>query len=260
MPRINVVTGAASGIGLATKQLLEERGESVIGVDVRDADVLVDLTSPRDRERMVAEVGARSGGSIDTIIAVAGLAAPIPATAAVNYFGMVATLDGLRSLLAGSDSPRAVGVGSSASVGPGDAALVAAFRAGDEPGALARATALAADPAATGALIYPSSKAAFAQWVRRCATTDKWAGAGIPLNAVAPGVVSTPMMSGALSSRAGRDAIASAVPMPLNGFADAQVPARLLAWLVSVENSHLCGQVVFVDGGSEALVRGDSVW
>jgi len=76
MPRVNVVTGAASGIGLAMKQVLEERGETVIGVDIRDADVLVDLTSPHDRERMVKEVEARSGGSIDTIIAVAGLAAP----------------------------------------------------------------------------------------------------------------------------------------------------------------------------------------
>ncbi len=259
MARINVVTGAASGIGLATKQLLERRGESVIGVDIRKADVLVDLTSPQDRARMVEEVGARSGGSIDTIIAVAGLAAPIPATAAVNHFGMVATLEGLRPLLAGSDSPRAVGVASFASIAPGDEALIAAFRAADEPTALARATALAADPGTTG-LIYPSSKAAFAQWVRRSSTTNKWAGAGIPLNAIAPGVVSTPMMNGALSSQEGRDAIASAVPMPLNGFADAQVPARLLAWLVSVENSHLCGQVVFVDGGSDASIRGDSVW
>lgn len=260
MPRVNVVTGAASGIGLATKQLLESRGESVIGVDIRDADVLVDLTSPQDRERMVEEVRTRSGGSLDTIIAVAGLAAPIPATAAVNYFGMVATLEGLRPLLAGSDSPRAVGVASFASIAPGDEALVAAFRAEDEPTALARAKELAADPVTTGALIYPSSKAAFAQWVRRSSTTGKWAGAGIPLNAIAPGVVSTPMMSGVLSSQEGRDAVASSVPMPLNGFADARVPARLLAWLASVENSHLCGQVIFVDGGSDASIRGDSVW
>jgi hypothetical protein len=64
----------------------------------------------------------------------------------------------------------------------------------------------------------------------------------------------------ALSSQEGRDAVASMVPMPLNGFSDAQVPARLLARLVSDENSHLCRQVLFVDGGSDASVRGDSVW
>ena len=260
MSRINVVTGAASGIGRATQQLLESRGETVIGVDIRDADVLVDLTSPADRERMVEEVRVKSGRRIDTIVAVAGLAAPIPATAAVNYFGMVATLEGLRPLLAGSDSPRAVGVASFASITPGDDALLAAFQDADERAALERATELAADPASTGMLIYPSSKAAFAQWVRRSSITDRWAGAGIPLNAIAPGVVSTPMMSAALSSQEGRDAVASMVPAPLNGFSDADVPARLLAWLVSAENSHLCGQVIFVDGGSEASLRGDSIW
>jgi NAD(P)-dependent dehydrogenase (short-subunit alcohol dehydrogenase family) len=201
MPRINVVTGAASGIGLATKQLLESRGETVIGVDIRGADVIADLTSPPDRTRMIDEVRAQSGGRIDTIIAVAGLAAPVPATAAVNYFGMVATLEGLRPLLAGSVSPRAVGVASFASITPGDDALLANFRDADEPAALARASELAANPATTGMLIYPSSKAAFAKWIRRSAVTDEWAGAGIPLNAIAPGVVSTSMMSAALSSQ-----------------------------------------------------------
>lgn len=50
------------------------------------------------------------------------------------------------------------------------------------------------------------------------------------------------------------------VPMPLNGFMGPQVPARLLAWLVSEENTHLCGQVIFVDGGSGAVIRGDATW
>jgi NAD(P)-dependent dehydrogenase (short-subunit alcohol dehydrogenase family) len=260
MARINVITGAASGIGLATKQLLESRGETVIGIDIRDADVLVDLTSPADRERMVDEVRTRSGGTIDTIIAVAGLAGPIVAGVAVNYFGMVATLENLRPLLAGSPSPRAVGVASFASILPHDDALIADLRAGDEPAALTRAAELATDPTGSGMLIYPSSKAAVAQWIRRESITEEWAGAGIPLNAIAPGVVSTPMMAKALASQEGRDMVAAAVPAPLNGFADALVPARLLAWLVSAENSHLCGQVIFVDGGSDASLRGDSTW
>ncbi|WP_137844614.1 SDR family oxidoreductase [Microbacterium sp. 2FI] len=260
MTRTSVVTGAASGIGLATKLLLESRGERVIGVDLRDADIQVDLTSADDRARMVEEVRNASGGSIDAIIAVAGLALPIPATASVNYFGMVATLEGLRPLLAGSDSPRAVGVASFASIGPVDDQLTADFTSGDEAAALARATELAADPTGTGMLIYPSTKKAFAQWVRRSSITSEWAGAGIPLNAIAPGVISTPMMRDALASEQGRKMVAAAVPMPLNGFADAAVPARLLAWLAGVENTHICGQVIFVDGGGDATVRGDSTW
>ena len=33
-----------------------------------------------------------------------------------------------------------------------------------------------------------------------------------------------------------------------------------LAWLGGLENTHLCGQVIYVDGGSDAVIRGDSVW
>ena len=259
MARTIVVTGAASGIGKTTAQLLRDRGDTIIDVDLRDSDVNVDLTTTDGRTELVAKVRELSGGSIDGILAIAGLAHPIPATVAVNYFGMVATLDGLRPLLAGSDAPRAAGVASMASLNPVDDELVAAMTAGDEAAALARAEVLAADDA-TGYLIYGSTKKAFAQWIRRAAPTDDWAAAGIPLNAIAPGVIITPMTAPLLETEEGREQIRAGVPMPLNGFAEAIVPARLLAWLVSEDNTHLCGQVVFIDGGSDAVIRGDSTW
>ena len=259
MARTIVVTGAASGIGKTTAELLRERGDTIIGVDLRDSDVNVDLTTDAGRTELVAKVRELSGGSIDGILAIAGLAHPIPATVAVNFFGMVATLEGLRPLLAGSDAPRAAGVASMASLNPVDDELVAAMTAGDEAAALARAEVLAADDA-TGYLIYGSTKKAFAQWIRRTAPTDDWAATGIPLNAIAPGVIITPMTAPLLETEEGREQIRAGVPMPLNGFAEAIVPARLLVWLVSEENSHLCGQVVFIDGGSDAVIRGDSTW
>ena len=258
MVRTYVVTGAASGIGQATAALLVERGEKVIGVDLKNSDVNVDLTTDEGRRTLVSEVERISGGSIDGVLGIAGLAAEIPATIGVNFFGMVATLEGLRPLLATSDAPRAVGIASMASLHPVDDELVAAMEAGDEAAALARAEAVAAG--GTGGTIYASTKKAFAQWIRRAATTPDWAGAGIPLNAIAPGVIVTPMTAPLLETEEGREQIRQGVPMPLNGFADAVVPARLLAWLVSEENSHLCGQVVFVDGGSDAVIRGDSTW
>ena len=259
MARTIVVTGAASGIGKATAELLRSRGDTVIGVDLRDADITVDLTTADGRTALVDQVREISGGTIDGILAIAGLAAPIPATVGVNFFGMVATLEGLRPLLAGSSAPRAAGVASMASLHPVDDELVAAMTAGDEAAALARAEILAGDEA-TGHLIYGSTKKAFAQWIRRNAPTDAWAAAGIPLNAIAPGVIVTPMTAPLLETEEGREQIRAGVPMPLNGFAEAIVPARLLAWLVSEENSHLCGQVVFIDGGSDAVIRGDSTW
>jgi NAD(P)-dependent dehydrogenase (short-subunit alcohol dehydrogenase family) len=258
MVRTYIVTGAASGIGRATAELLTSRGEKVIGVDLAGSDINVDLATAEGRKTLVSEAERLSGGTIDGVLAIAGLAAEIPATVGVNFFGMVATLEGLRPLLSQSDAPRAVGVASMASLHPVDDELVAALAAGDETAALARAAVIG--QGGTGGSIYASTKKAFAQWIRRQAPTPDWAGAGIPLNAIAPGVIVTPMTAPLLETEEGREQIRQGVPMPLNGFAEAIVPARLLSWLVSEENSHLCGQVIFIDGGSDAVIRGDSTW
>jgi NAD(P)-dependent dehydrogenase (short-subunit alcohol dehydrogenase family) len=260
MARTCVVTGSASGIGKTVKELLESRGQRVIGVDIHDADIVVDLTTADGRAGLVEAVRAASGGAIDAVYAIAGLAAPVPATVAVNFFGMIATLEGLRPLLLSSAAPRAVGVASMASLMPVDDELVAAMAARDEPAALARAAVLATEPETTGALIYGSTKKAFAQWIRRTAASADWAGASIPLNAVAPGIIATPMTADMIATEEARTAILQMVPMPLNGIAEPIVVARLMAWLGSEENTHLCGQVVFVDGGSDVVIRGDSTW
>ena len=259
MARTIVITGAASGIGKATKELLESRGDRVIGVDLHDAEVTVDLTSGPDRARLVTAVTELSGGQIDGVIANAGLATATPATVAVNYFGSLATLEGLRPLLAASPSPRAVAVASMASLFPVDDELVAALTANDEASALARAEVLAVDEQ-IGGLIYSSTKKALCQWIRRSAPGSDWAGTGIPLNAVAPGVIETPMTATFTATEEARKSILEMVPMPLGGIAEPIVVARLLAWLIGEENTHLCGQVVFVDGGSDAVIRGDSTW
>ncbi|MEP7762893.1 SDR family NAD(P)-dependent oxidoreductase [Sanguibacter sp. 25GB23B1] len=256
--RTVVVTGSASGIGKALAETLAARGDRVVGVDLHDADITVDLTSPQGRSDLVRQVTDLTDGVVDAVVANAGLAHPTPATVAVNYFGTIATLDGLRPLLAASTAPRAVATGSMASIMPSDPELVDLCLTGDESGALARAQVLADTDG--GSTIYSSTKVALARWVRRNAPTAEWAGAGIPLNAIAPGIVETPMVADLLATEEQRTQMAALVPMPLHGYMSAQVPADLLAWLVSTENTHLCGQVVFVDGGSDVVLRGDSTW
>lgn len=260
MSRTYVITGAASGIGLATRQLLEARGGRVIGVDLHGTDIVADLSTADGVAAMVDAVADRAWGRIDAVLAVAGLALPIPKTVSINYFGAVRTLDGLRPLLAGSAAPRALATASMASIMPSDDELVGLLAAGDEAGALARAEVLAADPAGAGGLIYASTKRALVQWIRRTAPTAGWAGAGIPLNAVAPGIIATPMTADMIATQEARDGLLKLVPMPLNGIAEPEVVAKLQAWLVSDENTHLCGQCIFVDGGSDVVLRGDAVW
>jgi NAD(P)-dependent dehydrogenase (short-subunit alcohol dehydrogenase family) len=257
--RTSVVTGAASGIGAATRTLLEARGERVLGVDLHSADITVDLTTETGRIEMVHRIADLSGGRIDCVYAVAGMATPTPATAALNYFGALATLVGLRPLLTESDAPRAVVVSSFAATHRVDLALLEAMLAGDEVGACARAAVLARDPV-LGNLIYPSSKNALSRWVRRVAPTADWAGAGIPVNAVAPGTTATAMTAPFLQTDEGKSALLEITPMPLNGIASPDVVAHAMAWLGSAENTHLCGQIIFVDGGSDAVVRGESAW
>jgi NAD(P)-dependent dehydrogenase (short-subunit alcohol dehydrogenase family) len=256
--RTVVVTGAASGIGKATKELLESRGERVIGVDLHDSDVVADLTTGSGRQALVDRVRELSGGTIDGIAAIAGLINSGASDIAVNYFGAVATLEGLRPLLAGSSAPRAVVTSSMASLLPHDDELVDLCLADDEHAALDRAQKLVD----TGLRdqIYATSKVAVSRWVRRSAVEDRWAGAGIPLNAIAPGIVRTPMMARMLSTPEKRERLAGQVPMPLVGFMDAAAPAALLGWLLSEENTHMCGQVVFIDGGADVSIRGDSTW
>lgn len=62
MTRTYVVTGSASGIGRATAEKLRASGHTVIGVDIRDTDLIADLSTAEGRTTLVHEVEQRSGG------------------------------------------------------------------------------------------------------------------------------------------------------------------------------------------------------
>jgi NAD(P)-dependent dehydrogenase (short-subunit alcohol dehydrogenase family) len=257
--RTYVLTGAAGGIGKATKSLLEERGHRVIGIDLKNADIEVDLATPEGRGSLHDSVKALAPDGIDVIIAGAGLHAAIPATPSVNYFGAVETLENLRPLLANSPAPRAATLVSFATFQEPDQTLVDRLLAGDEAGAHARVDEIAKSDSYN--LVYRSTKRALARWMREAAPSQRWAGQGIPLNAVAPGVVDTPMVQAALNDpEARRQLLEVDAPMPLNGVEQPIVIARALAWITNEENTHMCGQITVVDGGSEVVKRGPNIF
>lgn len=252
MDRTYVVTGAASGIGAATAHYLRERGGRVIACDLHDADVIGDLTTGDGRAELVDRATRLSGGRIDAIVANAGGGQP-ETSLALNFFGAVATLEGLRPLLKSSPAPRAVMVSSIASLSPADAELIEACLRMDEPAAVTIARDAIA--AGKGPDLYGYAKQALNRWCRRAAVKPEWAGAGIPLNVIALGFFDTPAAAYILSDPKLREQMRRMVPMRAAYPGRPEQAAAVLAWCVSPENSLMTGQILFVDGGVECSVR-----
>jgi NAD(P)-dependent dehydrogenase (short-subunit alcohol dehydrogenase family) len=253
--RTVVVTGAASGIGAALAEDLRATAHRVIGVDRAGTEVNVDLATTSGRASLVDAVRDLAPDGIDGIVANAGVHRQDRATVQVNHFGAVATLEGLRPLLRPA-APRAVVVTSRAVVLPVDEAVVEACLAGDESRACRLVDALPAD---AEHLAYASSKRAVSRWMRRLAPTADWAGAGIPLNAVAPGWVNTPMTARERSLADVARAMA-ARPMPLGGRAELGDVVPAITFFLSPANTRITGQTLIIDGGGETLMCREDIW
>jgi|SRR5581483_11825120 len=266
MDRTYVVTGSASGIGAATARRLSETGARVIGVDLRAADVIADLATEAGRMALIEGVMRLSGGVVDGVIANAG-GGPVETMLQVNFFGAVATLQGLRPMLAKSTAPRAVAVSSISSLrqhprGLVEACLamdegaVAATWGTDEAGGLGGAARDGMpDPVPASLVLYGAAKEALQRWCRKAAPSAAWGGAGITLNVVALGLYDTPAAAYVLEDPERRAAMAQLSPLRGSYPGRPEAAAALLAWLASAENSQMTGQVLFADGGFECRMH-----
>ena len=107
------VTGSASGMGHQVAQKLRDAGHTVIGVDIKQADIVADLSTVEGRQAAAVGVLAASGSRLDGAVLAAGLgpsrAADRPRLIAeVNYFGVVELLDAWRPALAAADRAKVV--------------------------------------------------------------------------------------------------------------------------------------------------------
>jgi NAD(P)-dependent dehydrogenase (short-subunit alcohol dehydrogenase family) len=251
--RTFVVSGAASGIGAATSALLRDQGHHVIGVDLRDADVVADLSTLEGRDAAVREVLARTDvvHGLVPCAGVAGLTGVDPElVVSVNFFGSIALVRGLRDALAAAEGAAVVLLASnSITCQPGWPLAVAdACLAEDEQAARTAAAGVEA------VQVYPASKAALAWWARREGVTAEWAGAGIRLNAVAPGLIATPMTD-RLREDPELGVFADAYPTALDRPGLPEEVAATIGFLLSDAASLVVGSVLFVDGGTDAMMH-----
>ncbi|MCW2543754.1 MAG: reductase [Frankiales bacterium] len=169
--------------------------------------------------------------------------------ASVNYFGAIDLLELLRPQLA-NPSAAVLLSSNSVTIQPGwDESLLDACVEGNE--ALAREIADRRDSMSA----YPATKAALARWVRRNAPA--WAADGIRVNAIAPGMVETPL------SQSVRDdpqlgKLMDALPIPVGRGAAPEEIAAFIAFLLGEQGRFFCGSVLLIDGGSEAVLRPDA--
>jgi NAD(P)-dependent dehydrogenase (short-subunit alcohol dehydrogenase family) len=247
-----VVTGSGSGIGAATAERLLAEGHRVIGIDRTAADVNADLGDAGQRRRAVAEVTALADGTADGVVCCAGIPGSSARVGAdlvsVNYFGTVDVLRGLRPLLTTAEAPAAVCITSnSVSCQPGWPTEVAhACLDGDET----QARRLAGQTEAVH--VYPATKAALAWWTRRQAVGEDWIGAGIRLNAVAPGFVETPMTA-EMRGDPELGELVDGYPQPVGRPGRPDEIAATVGFLLGPQSSLCCGSVLYVDGGTDAL-------
>jgi len=238
---VTLVTGAASGIGLATATLLADTAERLILVD-RDADALARVALPCTVDLLPGDVADEDfwesaapylGGLTHAVV-----------NAGVAGAGAIASLDFAewRRIL-------------SVNLDGAFLTLRAAMRAIDGAGAIVAVASAAGIKAEPGIAAYAASKAGLIQLVRVAA--KEGAARRLRVNAIAPAGVETPVwdavpMFATRAAEIGRDAAfaeLAAMATPLGRYARPEETARQVAFLLSDDAALMTGSVLVSDGG-----------
>ena len=248
-----VITGSASGIGLACADMFTTLGDRVIGIDIRDADIIADLSTAEGRTLALSEALRQTNEEIDGLVLCAGVSGMQHSgdfTVSLNYFGSVALLDSLHKAMEGRPNACAIGLVSNSSQFDIDYEdeLVLTMLAGDE--ARARELVLAQDRGAG----YRLSKHALARAVRHRAI--QWGPTGVRINAIVPGMTQTPMVE-ALEKDEEVGPYLDLLPIPLGRRGTAEEMAKVIRFMLSDDAAYIHGMMMWVDGGTDAAIRPD---
>ncbi|PKQ18804.1 MAG: hypothetical protein CVT68_01555 [Actinobacteria bacterium HGW-Actinobacteria-8] len=248
-----VVTGAASGIGLAVAEKVQQRGHSVVLVDLDGeglslaarrfasdssttiAQVVGDVGDPATMENAVAQVPAahRLVGWVNS--------------AGVNVPGSVADTDvsrlrhGMRANFEGTFWGSKAAAGRMLEQGGG--------------GSIVNMTSTAALVGYPGNAVYAAAKGAVISLTKQVAA--EYAEHKIRCNAVAPGVIDTPMNQSILEGNPEREALLERWLRlsPLGRLGRPEEVAAMTVFLLGADGAFTTGQTFVVDGGQLAIGR-----
>ena len=241
---VAIVTGAASGMGLATARIFANSGTTVLLVDI-DEDGVLQAGLELNSQAIVGDV-ADSGfcdqviekvidsyGRVDVLVNAAGtiLRATIEDTDDAGWRRMMAVnVDGVFFM----------------------SRAVIRHMVDQGSGSIINFGSIWGNIGAEGVVAYCTSKGAVHQMTRAMALD--YATSGIRINAVAPGEVNTPMLfSGRSSPPTVQDLERLAEEtIPMKRLAEPEEVARVVAFLASDEASYITGVVLPVDAGYTA--------
>ena len=230
--KVAIVTGAGSGIGKATVDLFRSEGATVVGADLKGADVDCDAGDEASVKALVDQV-VRHHGRLDIFFANAGVSGGFDGlfdqdAAAWAEILRINLIGPFLAIKYAAPAMKISGGGSIICT-----ASVAGIRAG------------------AGGPAYSASKAGVINLVKVAAT--QMVGANIRVNAICPGLIETGMTEfifGRAREKGQEDRIGHLNPLKRGGQPIEIANAAL--FLASEESSYVNGQAITVDGGLSA--------
>ncbi len=241
--RVALVTGAGSGIGAAPARRLAADGHAValLGRRVEAvAEVAASIEGPTVALECDVRDKAAVRGAVEACAAALG-----PVDVLVNSAGV--SSDATAFELTEEDWDRVIGTNLK-----GTFLLAQACGRGMVERGWGRVVNLASIFSVVGfkgRIAYGASKGGIAALTRMLAM--EWAEHGVTVNAVAPGLIETPMSETRLRDPRYREATLGATPNRRVG--QPEDVAAMISYLVGDEAAHVVGQVLFLDGGFTVL-------